>query len=57
MPSLLIIPHSDFGAKCSGCVYVVEREAGEHRCDECGAVIPPEDVQRVVTDMGPPDVT
>jgi predicted RNA-binding Zn-ribbon protein involved in translation (DUF1610 family) len=51
--ALPIIPHADFGAAdCCGClVEIVEESGTKFVCNECGAVIPPEDVQRVVMTM------
>jgi transposase-like protein len=49
--ALPIIPHEDFGADCCGCLYIVAGDQPEYRCNECGAVIPPEDVHRVVMEM------
>ena len=48
---LPIIPHMDFGADCCGCLVEIVGEAAEYRCNECGAVIAPVDVQRVVMEM------
>ena len=46
-----IIPHEDFGADCCGCLVAIIGETTEYRCNECGAVIAAEDVQRIVMEM------
>jgi hypothetical protein len=48
---LPIIPHEDFGADCCGCLVEIIGETTEYRYNECGAVVPPGDVQRVVMEM------
>ncbi len=49
--ALPIIPHEEFGADCCGCLVEVVGDTTEYRCNECGAIIPPEDVQRIVMEM------
>jgi predicted RNA-binding Zn-ribbon protein involved in translation (DUF1610 family) len=49
--ALPIIPHEEFGADCCGCLVEIVGETTEYHCNECGAVISPADVQRVVMEM------
>lgn len=49
--ALPIIPHEEFGAECCGCLVEIVGETTEYRCNECGAVIQPDEVQRVVMEM------
>ena len=49
--ALPIIPHEEFGADCCGCLVEIVGGTTEYRCNECDAVIPSEDVQRVVMEM------
>jgi phage FluMu protein Com len=54
---LPIIPHELFGADCCGCLYIIMGEEPEYRCNECNAVIPREDVQRIVLQMASCEAT
>ena len=49
--ALPIIAHEEFGADCCGCLVEIIGETTEFRCNECGSVIAPEDVQRIVMQM------
>lgn len=55
--ALPIIPHSDFGADCCGCLVEIVGEKAEFVCNECGAIVPPEDVHRAVIEMESTDAT
>jgi hypothetical protein len=55
--SLPLIPHSDFGVDCCGCLVEVSGEEREFHCNECGAVIPAADVYRAVMEMESCDAT
>jgi phage FluMu protein Com len=48
---LPILPHEDFGADCCGCLVEIIGETTEYRCNECDAVIAPEEVQRIAMEM------
>lgn len=63
---LPILPHELFGSDCCGCLvetmivpYRGARIEPERRfhCNECGAAVPVEDVQRAVLAMEATDVT
>ena len=50
--ALPIIPHEDFGADCCGCLCEVMEDSGPRFvCNECGAEVPVEEVQRIVMAM------
>jgi hypothetical protein len=55
--ALPIIPHEEFGADSCGCLVEIVGETTEYRCNECNAIIPPEEVQRVVMEMPSVDAT
>jgi predicted RNA-binding Zn-ribbon protein involved in translation (DUF1610 family) len=55
--ALPIIPHSDFGVDCCGCLIEVVGEQSEFLCNECGGVIPPADVHRAVMEMESTEAT
>jgi hypothetical protein len=57
VPGLPLIPHSDFGVECCGCLDEIVGEESEFICNECGAAVPLADVQRVVMEMESTEAT
>jgi Zn finger protein HypA/HybF involved in hydrogenase expression len=55
--ALPILPHSDFGADCCGCLVEIVGEESEFVCNECGVVVPLPDVQRAVMEMESTEAT
>jgi len=55
--ALPIIPHELFGTDCCGCLVEIVADVREFRCNECGAVVPVDDVQRAVMQMESCDAT
>ena len=55
---LPLIPHSDLGADCCGCLMEVAEESGSKWvCNECGAVVSKEEVARIVLEMESTEAT
>jgi phage FluMu protein Com len=55
--ALPIIPHEFFGVDCCGCLVEIVGVDTQFRCNECDAVIVPEDVQRAVMEIGSTEAT
>jgi DNA-directed RNA polymerase subunit RPC12/RpoP len=54
------IPHhppESFGADCCGCLVEIIGATTEYRCNECDAIIPPDEVHRVVLEIVSTDAT